>query len=138
MRRIGQFLFLLFRLFCYAALAAVIAAFALLALLPAIGACTTIGSGGITCGSPWATEAATYAFSIVLLTVFTGIPALFALAGAGFLVHGLYRRHSASRSPSPGAKQAASLSFAAFLLRGVAIVLGIVFLAGVIAGILGG
>ncbi len=76
----------------YAALLVVITAFGALIILSLIGVCSSLNEGGIACATPLYTLIAQYAIGVMLATVFTGIPALFAMLGVYFLVRDIYDR----------------------------------------------
>ena len=77
---------------CYVALGALLAGFAILAFLGALDICPRLDEGGISCVSPAFEVIASMAMAIVLLSVFTGLPALLALGGLIFLAFDLLRR----------------------------------------------
>lgn len=141
---------LVLRLICYLTLAAVISSFAALVILTQTGACSSITTGGITCDTPLAKELAGLGLGIVLLTVFTGVPALLAMAGVVFLLYDIFlwraRRNSAegttvSASGSIDEVQAADgskPSFLMFLLKVLGLVMAAVFVFSLVAGIRGG
>ena len=140
---------LVLRLICYLTLAAVISSFAALVILTQTGACSSITTGGITCGTSLAKELAGLGLGIVLLTVFTGVPALFAMAGVIFLLYDIFlwrvRRNSAkaatiSPAGETGAAQANGRkpSFLMFLLKVFGLAMAAMFVFGLVAGIRGG
>lgn len=101
--------FLVVRLVCYAALAAVLFAIVSMVVLLETGACSSISTGGVTCSAAHYKDIAGWSLGILLLTTFTGIPALMALAGIFFLLRKLYlwRVNRWSRSRSASATEAA-------------------------------
>ncbi len=132
----------LVRWICYLALAVVVAGFASMFILSASGACPTLGTGGIVCTTPFYKELATYGLTIVLLTVFTGLPGLLAIAGVFFLLHRifLWRTRGASVPAADTAsprQPTAKPSFLMFLLKAFAVLMGVAFLLGIIGGIVG-
>lgn len=74
---------ILARLLCYPSLVIVVGAFATIQLLQG-GACPTIHTGAVICNDPQSQEWANLALSVMLLTFFTGVPALLALGGLVF------------------------------------------------------
>ena len=71
--------------FCVAMLIVVVTAYVLLWLLPALGFCSNINTGGAACPGPISQGLAEFALSVLILSVFTGIPVLLALIGAVIL-----------------------------------------------------
>lgn len=86
MRGVGHVLKIVLRLACYAGLAFVVAGFGALVLLSLLGLCPTLNEGNIRCISPGATSLAEFGMTVMLLTVFTGFPALLAMGGLVYLV----------------------------------------------------
>ncbi|MEM7426180.1 MAG: hypothetical protein AAF441_08790 [Pseudomonadota bacterium] len=84
--------FKLFRWVCYAALIIVAGAFVLMIALGSSELCSSLSTGSIRCSSPTAQTLAELSFGIVLISVFTGIPTLFALLGVVFLIRALWLR----------------------------------------------
>lgn len=82
--------FILLRILCYLSLAAVVWAFVVMQMLLG-GDCPRIDTGAVICNTPAAQETANVALSVVLVTFFTGVPALFALGGLVFLAKDLWR-----------------------------------------------
>lgn len=82
--------FILLRILCYVSLAAVAWAFVAMQILLG-GDCPRIDTGAVICNTPAAQETANMALSVVLVTFFTGVPALLALGGLVFLVKDLWR-----------------------------------------------
>ena len=85
----GQTLLRALKIICYVALGALLAGFAVLA---ARDICPRLDEGGIACVSPVFEVIASIAMAIVLLSVFTGLPAVLALGGLIFLAFDLLRR----------------------------------------------
>lgn len=136
MKSVWAFLLPLVRWICYLALVVVVAGFTGMFILSASGACPTLNTGGIVCATPFYKDLAGYSLSIVLLTVFTGVPGLLAIAGAFFLMHRLFlwRTAGAATAGAPAEKP----NFLIFLLKAFAVLMGIAFLLGIVGGILGG
>ena len=88
----GQTLLRALKIICYVALGALLAGFAVLAFLAARDICPRLDEGGIACMSPVFDVIASIAMAIVLLSVFTVLPALLALGGLIFLAFDLLRR----------------------------------------------
>jgi hypothetical protein len=80
------------KILCYLALACEIAAAASLALVSKLGVCPRLDEGGIECVSPFYESIAGFGATVVLMTVFTGIPGLLALGAIVFLIVGVVRR----------------------------------------------
>lgn len=74
----------------YAALLLVVTTFGTLIALSLMGVCASLNEGGVTCETPFYTAIAEYAITVMLLTVFTGLPALFAMLGLYFLIRDGY------------------------------------------------
>ncbi len=141
-------LMLILRFVCYLTLATVILSFTLIAVLPAVGACSSITTGGISCSSPLSKELAEIGLGMVLLTVFTGVPALFAMAGVIFSLHDIYlwsmRRSGAEAKNIPISDDDVQSSqvgrkpgFLVFLLKAFGLLMAAIFALGIIAGIVG-
>lgn len=132
-------LYFIFRWVCYAALLIVVAGFGAMIWLSASGMCPTLGTGGIVCQTPFQKEIATHALSIVLVTIFTGIPGILAIFGAGFLLHRLFkwrnRRKAAKGQSEPGAGEP---SFFMFLIKFFGVLMALAFVGGIVAGMLNG
>lgn len=91
--------FILLRVLCYASLAVVVWAFVTVQWLLG-GDCPTIHTGAVICNTPEAQETANTALGVILVTVFTGVPALLALGGLVFLVKDLWRLVRGKRDPA--------------------------------------
>lgn len=81
MRRL---LMLLLRAICYLCLAAVIFGFGSLIVFSFSGLCPKLDAGGVWCATDWLTSTAEIGLGIVIVTVFTGFPGLFAIGGLIF------------------------------------------------------
>ena len=77
---------------CVAMPLVVTVGFTLLFLLPALGLCSRIDSSGITCSSDIAHGLAEFGLTVLITSVFTGLPLLLALIGAIILAIRLFRR----------------------------------------------
>jgi len=77
---------LAFRWLCYASLVVVLGGFLGAMLLSGLDLCPTFNEGGISCISPFYERLATWSMTVMLLTVFTGLPGLLAIAGAVQLI----------------------------------------------------
>src|SRR5258707_1155078 len=95
----GQTLLRILKIICYVALGALLAGFAVLAFLGVLDICPRLDEGGISCVSPVFEVIASIAMAIVLLSVFMGLPALFALGGLLFLAFDLLPRWRKGRFP---------------------------------------
>jgi hypothetical protein len=162
MRALGSVLFLLLRLLCYAALVVVVLGFGSVIVLSLTGACSRIDTGDIVCSSDIYKQLGEFGMGVMLVTVFTGLPALLALAGVFFLIRKVYLwRNPATHPlaapppatstpdmPSPAAAPSAQSAsppptpaksgFGMWFLKGAGVVLGALFLFGLIAGIVEG
>src|SRR6266478_4060828 len=85
----GQTLLRILKIICYVAVGALLSGVAVLGVLDI---CPRLDEGGISCVSPVFEVIASIAMAIVLLSVFMGLPALFALGGLIFLAFDLLRR----------------------------------------------
>jgi len=81
---------ILARVLCYPSLVIVVGALVTIQLLLG-GACPVIHTGAVICNDPQSREWANLALSVMLLTFFTGVPALLALGGLVFLVRDVWR-----------------------------------------------
>lgn len=162
MNSFGSVLYLIFRIVCYCALAVVLAGLGALVLATASGSCSSSGGMSMSCDSDFWKALADFGLTILLLTVFTGIPGLLAIAGAFFGLRELYmwrvRRnaarnrpaHIAQSSPSDTAvsdpsqaasgqapPRAASSGFGKLVLKILLGILALAFVGGIIGGIFG-
>ncbi len=85
------FLKILVRIFCHLGLAFVLSGLAAMIIVSGLGVCPRFDEGAISCTTSFYTGVAQFAMTVMLLTVFTGLPALLALGGAVFLVIDLRR-----------------------------------------------
>jgi hypothetical protein len=88
----GQALLRILKIICYVALGALLAGFAVLAFIVVLDVCPRLDEGEISCVSPVFEVIASIGMAIVLLSVFTALPALLALGGLIFLAFDLLRR----------------------------------------------
>ena len=77
---------------CIAMLFVVIVGFALLYLLPALGFCSRIDASGIDCSGSISQGLAEFALTVLITSLFTGVPLLLALIGAIVLAHRIIRK----------------------------------------------
>ena len=145
MKSFGSVLFLLFRLLCYVVLVVVIVGFGAMIVLTATGACPQLGTGDVTCSTPFYPSLGEFSLAVMLASVFTGFPLLLAFTGVFFAIRSffLWRRSraappsTADASLSPGAQPAQPQSFGMFLLKGFGIMMADVFMLGIIGGMMG-
>ncbi len=158
MRAVGSVLYLLLRLVCYAALILVVLGFGSVIVLSLTQACSRIDTGAIVCSSETYKQIGEFGMGVMLVTVFTGLPMLLALGGVFFLIRKIYRwrvsarAHPLAADPSGGASArdaamspqhdtaaaSAKPGLGMVLLKGLAVVIGALFLVGLIGGIIGG
>lgn len=79
------------RILSYLALAFVVSGFAAMIFIGALDVCPRFDTGAVQCTTPFYEGIAQYAMMAVMLTVFTLIPGLLAIAGLVFLVIDLLR-----------------------------------------------
>lgn len=145
MKSFGSVLFLLFRLLCYVALVVVVAGFGAMIILTSTGVCPQLGTGGVTCATPFYQNLGEFSLAVMLVSVFTGFPLLLAFTGVFFAIRSffLWRKSRSMPSPtedaslSPDTQPAQSQSFGMFLLKGFGILMAAVFILGFIGGMLG-
>ena len=148
--------FLIVRLVCYAALAAVLFAIVSMALLLETGACSSISTGGVTCSTEQYTDIAGWSLAILLLTTFTGIPGLMAIAGVFFLLRklflwlvGRWRRPpdfslaelagaDAAMAPDGGVAPPARPRWPVFIAKALGVLVAIALLLGMVGAFVGG
>ena len=131
MSRAGAVLYLILRLICYCALAIVVAGFASFALLGALDVCPRLDTGSISCNTQFLEGLAEFSLAVMLVSVFTGLPLLLALAGLFFLARGLYRRFGPDTSES----RAGRTTY--IVLKYILIAFGMLILISFIGGIIG-
>jgi hypothetical protein len=96
----GRVLLILLKVACYLALVVVLAGVASLVLVSALGVCPQLTEGGVSCSSAGYQDLAHFGLSVVLASVFTGLPALLAIGGLVFLVRDLRRWRSRAAEPT--------------------------------------
>ena len=79
------------RIFCYLGLAFVVSGIAAMMIIGALGVCPRFDTGSISCTTPFYNDLAEYALTVLILTIFTGFPALLAIGGVVFLIYDLIR-----------------------------------------------
>jgi len=129
--RAGELLYLTLRVICYCALALVVAGFGSFFLLGAFDVCPRPDPGSISCNTPFQESLASFGLGVMLVSVFTGLPLLLALAGLFFLVRGLYRRFGPDTSESRAGR-----SFQ-IVLKYILIAFGVLILISFVGGIIG-
>jgi len=82
---------------CVAMLLVVVVSFALLYLLPTLGFCSRIDTGGIACSGSVSQGLAEFALTILISSVFTGLPLLISLIGAVILVYRIVKKRQKAR-----------------------------------------
>jgi len=87
-----RFLGIAVRFACYAALALVVSGIAALVFVIKTGGCPRLDEGSVECISPFYEAVGGYGVSVLLATVFTGLPGILALAGLVMLIRGIWRR----------------------------------------------
>lgn len=132
MSRTGEVLYLIVRVICYCALALVVAGFGSFFLLGALDVCPRLDTGSISCNTPFQEGVAEFGLGVMLVSVFTGIPLLLALAGLFFMVRGLYRRFGPDTSESRAGRSVQ------IVLKYVLIAFGVLILISFVGGIVGG
>ncbi len=156
----GKVLFLILRIVCYLALVLVLSSIVALVVAMTFGECAQGSGGGIDCTSSLAQGVVDAAFGMLLLSVFTGFPALLALGGIFFLIRAIALKNARSREvgidgsteASPGvmpsqeqagvtaasdvpAQQQPRKTIGKQILRVILVAMGVFFLVGVIVGI---
>ncbi|MCW2306767.1 hypothetical protein [Rhodobium gokarnense] len=91
MRIVWKLAYLALKIASIAALILVVAGIGSLVAVTMLDACPTLNEGAIRCTSGTAQGFAEFGMTVLLLTVFTGIPGLLAVIGLGFLVRDLMR-----------------------------------------------
>jgi hypothetical protein len=87
-----RFLGIACRFVCYAALAVVASGIAALVYVVKMGGCPRLDEGSVECISPFYEAVGGYGMSVVMATVFTGLPGILALAGLVMLIRGIWWR----------------------------------------------
>src|ERR1700724_2357050 len=86
-----RLLILLLKLVCYVALGLVLAGIAALVFVTKMGLCPRLDEGAVECVSPFAESLGNFGLGVVLVTAFTGLPGLLAIAGLVILIRDLLR-----------------------------------------------
>lgn len=152
MKALAAVFFFLLRLICYVMLAIVIVGIGSMVLVSVLDVCPTLHEGGISCNAPLYQHLAEFGMAVLLVTVFTGFPGLFAIGGLIFLAKDIAawrRRRSvgeaagidiapseAVRSHQAGEAKFGKTGWSAIVIKGFLILMGIAFVGGAIAGIL--
>ena len=89
---VGQVIWMIIKVICYVALAVVLAGVISLFAPPMLELCSPLGGGTVKCTAPIYRSFYEFGFTVVMLTVFTGIPGLLALAGLVFLIRDVFWR----------------------------------------------
>lgn len=100
MRTIGTIAFFVLRLVCYVALAIVVCGIGAMVLVSMLDVCPTLHEGGISCNEPVYQHLAEFGMTVLLLTVFTGFPALLAIGGIIFLARDIAHWRRRRRQPA--------------------------------------
>lgn len=82
---------LLLKAICYLALAFVGSGILALVFVSEMGGCPRLDEGAVQCSSDFYYDVGMYGLSVAYLALFTGLPAILALAGAVLLVRDLLR-----------------------------------------------
>ena len=93
-------MFLLFRLICYVVLVVVVVGFGAMIILTSTGACPQLGTGGVTCSTPFYQSLGEFSLGVMLVSVFTGFPLLLAFTGVFFAIRKFFM-WKRSRSVQP-------------------------------------
>ena len=88
----------LLRLICYGALVIVLAGLASLVFVTEMGVCPSLDESQIACSAPFYERIASFGMSVVLISVFTGLPGLLAIAGLVMLGYDVGNLLSRSKS----------------------------------------
>lgn len=83
---------LVFKAICYLALAIVLSGIAAILIVEGFSLCRALDDPARQCSSAFGSALVTWGTGVLMLTVFTGLPALLALLGIVFLVRDLWRR----------------------------------------------
>ena len=100
MKKILGFLFVLLQVACILVLLYVVSGIGALILTSALDVCPQLNEGNIRCNSETYQSIAEYGMTVLLITVFTGLPALMAIAGLVFIVRALLKLRSRRASPA--------------------------------------
>ncbi len=155
MKTIGILAFFVLRLVCYVALAIVVCGIGAMVLVSMLDVCPTLHEGGINCNAPFYQHIAEFGMTVLLLTVFTGFPALLAIGGIVFLARDIAhwrrrRRQSGLTSETTTAESAtrpemvetvepSTLSrIARTVLKVLLVLIAISFVGGILFGLMDG
>lgn len=84
---------------CYVALAIVFAGVASLFVPSMLGLCSHASGGTLKCNDPMYHRIFEFGYTVVMLTVFTGIPGLLAMGGLVFLIRDVFWRRRCPKQP---------------------------------------
>lgn len=104
MKTLGRVLWWGLRLLCYVTLLLFVVSIAILVVVTSMNLCETFNPAPLGCTSAGVLGAIRFAYSVILLGVFTGVPVLLALGGLvflGFDVAALWRRCFLGRRSKP-------------------------------------
>lgn len=87
-----RFVWKILRVVCYLALVIMVAGFLSLVGPFVLNLCREAGGGQIACDAPVYRDVYEFGFMVVMMGVFTGLPALLAMGGVGFGVYDLFFR----------------------------------------------
>jgi hypothetical protein len=82
---------IIIRLICYLALAFVASGIAAMVYVTYVGGCLRLDEGSVQCISPFYETLGSYGLGVVMVSLFTGLPAILAIAGLIFLIRDLWR-----------------------------------------------
>lgn len=100
MKMIGTIALFVLRLVCYVALAIVVCGIGAMVFVSMLDVCPTLHEGGISCNAPVYQHLAEFGMTVLLLTVFTGFPALLAIGGIVFLARDIAHWRRRRRQPA--------------------------------------
>lgn len=100
MKTIGTIAFFVLRLVCYVTLAIVVCGIGAMVLVSMLDVCPTLHEGGINCNAPVYQHLAEFGMTVLLVTVFTGFPALLAIGGIVFLARDIAHWRRRRRQPA--------------------------------------
>lgn len=155
MKTIGTIALFVLRLVCYVALAIVVCGVGAMVFVSMLDVCPTLHEGGISCNAPVYQHLAEFGMTVLLVTVFTGFPALLAIGGIVFLARDIAHWRRRRQQPAiasdtvtvrplmqPAAIESAAPSILSRVARTALIVLlvlmAISFAGGVLFGLLDG
>ncbi len=153
MKTIGLLALFVLRLVCYVALAIVVCGIGAMVLVSIMDVCPTLHEGGIKCNEPIYQHLAEFGMTVLLVTVFTGFPALLAIGGIVFLARDIARwrrRRSAAASETmtagsamkpevvEPAKPSTLARIAGMALKVLLVLMAVSFAGGILFGILDG